>query len=162
MSKLSQKDAVYNITCSVLDENNIHLEDGQSINEVMTKDMRQSITLCLIAGFNSGEVQIDKDYEEKELRSYTQSVISNWFRKDARLNGGSKYEPKDKGSKVGFNDPQVKAMRRMLKEVKKTGNIKHIKAIESEIDKKLREIRDKRLKDKVDAQAIPEHLRHLL
>jgi len=161
MEKVTQKDAVYNITMAVLYENKVTFTEGECINDVMTKEMRSTITECLIESFRN-DVRLDKSYEEKELRAYTQSVISNWYRKDTRLNGGSRYIPKNKGSRVGFNDPQVKAMRKMLKEVKKTKNEAHIAAIESEIDKRLTSIRQERVKSQVDASVLPEHLRHLV
>lgn len=162
MEQVSQKEAVYNITMSVLYDNKVLFNEGeQHINEVMTRDMRNTITECLIESFKD-DVRLDKSYEYKELRAYAQSVISNWYRKDARLNGGVKYMPKNKGSRVGLNDPKVKAMRKMLKEVKKTKNQAHIVAIQTEIDKRLTEIRQDKAKSQVDVKAIPEHLRHLV
>jgi len=164
MEQLTQKEAVYNITMSVLYENKVVFDEGeQHINEVMTKEMRSTITECLMDSFRFGdEVKLDKDYDYKKLRAYTQGVISNWYRKDPRLNGGTKYIPKKKGSRVGLNDPQVKAMRKMLKEVKKTNNQQHINAIQTEINKRLAIIQSEKAKSKVDVSAIPEHLRHLV
>ncbi len=164
MEQLTQKDAVYNITISVLYENKVAFNEGeQHVNEVMTKEIRNTITECLMDSFRfNKEVCLDKNYDYKKLRAYTQGVISNWYRKDPRLNGGTKYIPKKKGSRVGFNDPQVKAMRKMLKEVKKTNNQQHINAIQEEISKRLATIQTEKAKSKVDASAIPEHLRHLV
>lgn len=55
------------------------------------------------AGLMTGEIIHSKgQLDEKAARSYAGSLISNWKKKDDRLNGGVKYEPSVK------RGPQVK------------------------------------------------------
>lgn len=70
-------------------------------------------------GLMSGEVEHSKgNLDEKSAKSYAGSLISNWKKKDTRLNGGLKYEPSTK------RGPQVKDER--LKEL--NDNLKALKA----------------------------------
>lgn len=70
-------------------------------------------------GLMSGEVEHSKgQLDEKGARSYAGSLISNWKKKDKRLNGGVDYTPSTK------RGPQVKDER--LKEL--NGNLKALRA----------------------------------
>ena len=159
---ISQKEAVYTITMNILKDRNILFECDEKITTYVTKDMRKTITMCLINAMKCKEVTLDKSFKDKELRAYAQSVVSNWFRKDIRLNGGIQYSAKKTGSRIGLSDPQIKAMKSLLKEVKKTNKKDYINKIELEIKKRLSEIRKDRLGSKIDANQLPDHLRKLV
>ncbi len=79
-----------------------------------TKDQRASIKQILFEGFKGGKIVLGKSYSDKELSDYIPGLISNWLRKDKRLNGGVAYVPANPGSRSGGTDPQVKAMRALL------------------------------------------------
>jgi hypothetical protein len=103
-----------------------------------TKEQRATVAQVLFAGFRSGKIVLSQDYDDKELTKYIPGLISNWLRKDPRLNDGVKYEPKNPGSRSGSTDAQVKAMRVLLS--MKTDVVERAE-IQSIIDKRLAEIK---------------------
>jgi hypothetical protein len=114
MSKQSQKEAVYNAVTSVLSENNISVSEGQDVNTLMTKEYRSQVSAILFEGFRSLTIELDRDFNNSDLKAYISGLQSNWLRKDKRLNGGGKYSAKNPGSRAGSGDPSLKAMRALL------------------------------------------------
>jgi hypothetical protein len=114
MSKITQKDAVFNAISSVLAEAGVSVPEGQSYSEHMTRERRAQVTNILVEGFNTNTVELDKTFSEADLRAYASGLQSNWLRKDSRLNGGTKYVAKNPGSRVGAGDAQLKALRALL------------------------------------------------
>jgi hypothetical protein len=120
---MKQREAVYSATKSVLADAGIKFEDGADISLVMTEGLRSKITAIVCGGFKAGTVDLKdtpsnktKLSSEPELNSYVSGLISNWFRKDIRFNGGVSYEPKNPGSRTGSTDPQLKALRQLHKQ----------------------------------------------
>lgn len=118
MSKLNQRQSVYLATMNVLADSNINFDDGQSPTaaELVTKDMRQSIMSIVTQSIISGETEFSaeataKHDTEAKVRSYVSGLVNNWFRKDTRLNGGTKYVTKSPGSRQGSGDEQLKALK---------------------------------------------------
>jgi hypothetical protein len=114
MSKMSQKEAVFQAVSSVLKESGISVEEGTNVNTHMTKELRAQVNLILLEGFKSGSIEIEREYSDSELKAYVSGLQSNWLRKDKRLNGGTSYIAKNPGSRVGSSDPQLKTMRILL------------------------------------------------
>src|SRR5665213_1962213 len=48
---------------------------------------------------------------ESLRKDYVPGMVSNWIRKDLRLNGGEKYETKNPGSRAGQGDDQLKNLK---------------------------------------------------
>lgn len=94
---LSQKDAVYQATQAVLEDRNLNLEDSQDIREVIGEDMdaRRQIRDLVLKALQDGQVALGetKSGDPGSMRAYATGLISNWFRKDRRLNGGHRYVP---------------------------------------------------------------------
>ena len=69
-------------------------------------------------GLMSGEIAHSKgQLDEKSARSYAGSLVSNWRKKDERLNGGVKYVPETKrGPQV--KDETLKTLMTNLKSLK--------------------------------------------
>jgi len=110
-----QKDAVFSAIASVLAEAGITPNEGESFATVLNKELRAQVTNILVEGFKNGTIDLKEGYEtEAELRTYASGVTSNWLRKDPRMNGGIKYQPKNPGSRVGSSDPTIKSMRALL------------------------------------------------
>ena len=108
MIMMKQKDAVYNAIKNVVD-----FEDGAKVE--LTKDERASVSDILIEGFSEAKISYDGEVPQgPKLSSYVSGLLSNWLRKDTRLNGGVKYEAKNPGSRAGVTDAQIKAMRLLL------------------------------------------------
>jgi hypothetical protein len=113
---MNQKEAVYTTALNVLAENDIPFDDGQDIKPLITKEMRANIITIITQGITSGEVEMTpegraKHDTEPKRKSYVNGLVSNWFRKDSRLNGGVKYESKAPGSRAGSQDEQIKALK---------------------------------------------------
>lgn len=121
MTKVTQRQAVYQAVISVLNEAGIFFEDGQNAKEVMTKEHRAQVNTILAFGFTSGEIEL-KDTESNrtklsdpsEMKEYVSGLQSNWLNKDTRLNGGVDHEIKNPGSRAGTGDSQLKALRSLL------------------------------------------------
>lgn len=114
MSKMSQKEAVFSAVTSVLAENNISVSEGTDVSTLMTRELRSQVNQVLFEGFRNGSVELDREYNDSDLKAYVSGLQSNWLRKDKRLNGGAAYAAKNPGSRLGSSDPQLKAMRALL------------------------------------------------
>jgi hypothetical protein len=147
---LKQKEAVFQAICA--------LRGAQEFNGAveLSKDERAQVMSTLYADFQAGKIQFDGELPaEKELRSYVSGLISNWLRKDSRLNGNTKYVPKNPGTRTGVGDEAMKAMRALLAV---TTEPEARRNIEAEIEKRALELKPKK---EINIDALPENLRHL-
>lgn len=149
MSKMKQKDAVYQAVCAVTGFN------GDGSVEI-SKEQRAQVNAILFEGFKAGKIELDKEYTDSDLKGYVSGLQSNWLRKDERLNGGVKYTAKNPGSRAGSGDPAIKAMRVLLSTLT-PGTADHSE-VQAEIDKRNAEIQATKVKT-IDLSALPEHLR---
>ncbi len=161
MSQMSQKEAVHSAVTVVLSENGISITEGEDVSSLLTREFRAQVTAILVEGFNSGSIVLDKTFStEAALRTYCSGLTSNWLRKDKRLNGGTKYEAKNPGSRVGSSDASLKAMRLLLNTKTDAADKAEIQAF---IDARVDEIKASRKPTKViDLSAIPAELQHLV
>jgi hypothetical protein len=111
---VSQKHAVYVAIVNVLTEQGITFEEGMDVAPHMTRERRAIVNAILIAGFKTGEIELNGEYDDQELKSYVSGLQSNWIRKDARLNGNTKYQAKNPGSRTGSGDKQLSQMKLLL------------------------------------------------
>lgn len=114
MSKLNQKDAVFNAVSQVLSENGVRVEEGQDVRPHMSKEFRAQVNSILFEGFRAGTIELNGEKTDSELKTYVSGLQSNWLNKDKRLNGGIKYVAKNPGSRAGIQDPQIKALRALM------------------------------------------------
>ena len=98
-----------------------------------------------------------KHNDESKMRVYVSGLLNNWIKKHPPFNAGKKYVPVNKGSRTGSSDPQIKAMRALLKT---TNDEESIAKINEAIQTRLAEIRPAQTVE-IDVDALPEHLRHL-
>lgn len=110
---MTQEEAVFQAITNVCGEQEGKFEPS--------KEERAQITEILVEGFKAGRITLkdtpsnnEKLADDAKLRAYCSGLQSNWLRKDERLNGGVKYQPKNPGSRAGSTDPMVKAMRTLL------------------------------------------------
>lgn len=183
-----QKDAVYDITKEVLAENNVEFEDKRDIiREVIlpNSDMKKTISSRMYDGFTNGTIQI-RDTFTGDLKSYANSVVTNWFKKDRRFNGDIQHRPLNPGTKsIGYNKTIREVQKMLAKWTNKLAeektkykeadeseiptideNVSKINKNIAEIEETLNELiatheREKAAKHSVNVEAIPEHLRHL-
>lgn len=133
---MNQKSAVIAAVSTVLANSGLSYE-GSSAKAVMTKEHRAQVNTILFAGFRAGEIELDGDKTDTELKSYVSGLQSNWLNKAKELNGGVQYAAKNPGSRAGSADPQVKALRALL--ASKTDSSERDE-IEGYIDSRLQEI----------------------
>lgn len=162
---MKQSEAVYKATMSVLSDNSIHFEDGGKIEDVMTKELRANVHAIVCESFKSGSVEFkdtasnrEKLSNDSKLSQYVSGLISNWYRKDERFNGGVKYQPKNPGSRAGQGDPTLKALRQVLRQFEGVDEEKTAR-IQEEIDTRLAVLRTERAKKvTIDITQLPTHL----
>lgn len=161
--KQTQREAVFAATMSVLADAGITFEEGSDVSTVMSKDIRQSIQAILVEGFKQGTIEFEKTPSNDEklaspakLNQYVSGLVSNWFRKDTRMNGGEKYQAKNPGSRAGASDPQLKALRQLAGQFKGTDK-EHV--ITAQIEQRLAAINAEKAKHvTVDISALPPEL----
>jgi len=128
---MKQKDAVFQAV-----SNTVELEDGASVS--LSKEQRETVVNILAEGFLSGQIDYQGTVNPDEIRGYCSGLLSNWLRKDTRLNGGVKYEAKNPGSRAGNSDPAIRAMRTLMSTKTEPSEIAEIQSF---IDKRLAEIK---------------------
>lgn len=148
MSKMSQKEAVFQAVCNVTG----HTGEGQVS---ISKEQRAQVNAILFEGFRSGAIELDREYTDSDLKSYVSGLQSNWLRKDKRLNGGTQYVAKNPGSRAGSTDPQLKAMRALLSTLTDESERAEVQGY---IDAKVAEINATKQAKSVDFSALPADL----
>lgn len=148
MSKISQKEAVFQAVRNVMGE-----QDGAY---TPTKEQRAQVNSILFEGFRSGGIELDREFSDTDLKSYVSGLQSNWLRKDKRLNGGVAYVAKNPGSRAGSGDPSLKAMRALMTTLTSESDKAEVQAA---IDARISEINaSKAKKVTVDFSALPADL----
>lgn len=155
----SQKQAVYVSVCTTLSIGDIN----EKVD--LTKDQRATVIGLVTDSIVGGETEFSAEAKAKyatrdDVKGYVNGMVSNWLRKDTRLNGGSKYETKNPGSRAGQGDEVLKN----LKALKSTlTDAAHIEAVDEEITKRTAELAASKAKSvTIDESKIPESLRHLI
>jgi hypothetical protein len=147
---VKQKDAVFNAVSAVRGAT----EFGEAVE--LTKEERGVVQTSLIADFQAGNIAYQGDATDtQKLTSYVSGLVSNWLRKDKRLNGNVAYIAKNPGTRTGSGDEALKAMRTLLSA---TTDLDARDAIQVEIDKRVLELKPRKV---VDVSKLPESLRHL-
>lgn len=162
---MKQSDAVYKATEQVFTEHGVDFHDGIKAQDFCTAEMRKQIIEIVTAGIESGDVDFSDSAHAKhdttdKKRGYVRGMVSNWFRRDQRLNGGEVYQPKNPGSRVGSSDDQVKALRALLKSG--TLDADGVKMAEKALNDRLAEIRAERNKVEIDIDALPANIQALI
>lgn len=122
----------------------------------LSKEERDTAVKQIFQEFKAGNVGFRGEMpEDKKLMTYVSGLISNWLRKDSRLNGNTVYIPKNAGSRTGNGDDALKAMRSLLAS---TSDPKDRTQIETAIAQRVQELKPKR---EININALPEKLRHL-
>lgn len=147
---MSQKEGVFQAIV------NVRGGDDQFDGPInLSGEERAMVRERLVEQFKNGEISLGTDMggDDKRLATYCSGLISNWVRKDSRLNGGGKYQPKNPGSRAGNGDEALRAMKTLLTI---TPDPEAKKAIQAEIAKRQDELRPKR---EINLDALPENLR---
>lgn len=147
MTKMSQKEAVFQAVKNVCGEQEAYTP---------SKEQRAQVNAILFEGFRSGQIELDREFNDSDLKSYVSGLQSNWLRKDKRLNGNVSYVAKNPGSRAGSGDPQLKAMRALLSTLTTDADRAEV---QSHIDTRIAEINASKKKTvAVDFSALPADL----
>jgi hypothetical protein len=157
MTKLTQREAVFNAITSVLADHGVEFEAGTDVGPSMNKDIRSEVNAILFEGFRQGKIEISKEYSDSDLKAYVSGLQSNWIRKDKRLNGNTQYIAKNPGSRAGSGDAQLKAMRGLLKSL--PAGSAEASEVQTHIDRRVSELSASKVKTTVDFANLPEALR---
>lgn len=153
MQKLSQINAVFTIVINFLTERAIAFDASmQKANELLTTSDRKLLTTQLMQMARDGVFDIaSRDYElsdDKPLRKYCDGLLRNHLRRDPRL-GGTK-QKRGESSKA---DAKLLALQAIAE---RATNDDDRAAIAEAIEQRKAE-----LQPTIDAELLPEHLRHL-
>jgi hypothetical protein len=156
---MKQNDAVFQAVCSVLGA------DGFDSAVELTKDQRSSVVDMVTQGIMdevvdfSAEAKAKYDTEAK-VKSYTTGMVSNHLRKDKRLNGDTKYQAKNPGSRTGSGDDQLKALKALRSTI---SSPQQLASVDEAIASRTAEIQAAKAKKvEINSDALPEHLRYLI
>ncbi len=166
----NQKEATYNAIISAFENAGVDFEDGSVAKEILTTEMRIEIRKNLFTQFRNGEVSCADEFaqtklnDDSELKKYVAGLVSNWVKKDLRLNGDVKYTIQNPGSRAGQGDDSVKALRSLIKQLTVTGNVEGLaEAKEALVVRQAEIAATKAVKTSpINVDSIPEHLRHLV
>ncbi len=159
---MSQKEAVFQAICSVL---NVDAFDTKV--EISTEQRKQVIGI-VTEGIMGGAVEFSAEAQAKhdtepKVKGYVTGMVSNWLRKDTRLNGGEKYETKNPGSRAGSGDDKLKALKALKAKLVADGNEEGADEVQAGIDLRIEELKAaKTPKIEINADHLPEEFRHLL
>ena len=159
MSNYNQKNGVFNAVCSVTEQ-----ETFDSAVE-LTKEQRNTVIEIVAAGLSAGEIELSEAAREKfdtdaKMKTYTNGLVSNWLRKDKRLNGGVQHQIKNPGSRAGSGDKVVAELKKLRSTFTEPDQIA---AVDHEIEKRLTKIKVERAKSvEIDMSLIPDDLKDLL
>ena len=163
MSVINQKEATYNAIKSVLSSNNVSFEDGSDVKGVLSKDMKTEVKTILFEGIRGRTVVCSKEAiinNDSALNKYCNGLISNWTKKDKRLNGNIQHKIQNPGSRAGQGDEQVKELRKLLKQVKGSDAESQV---QEALDTRVTEVKaTKNPTLIINVEAIPEHLRQFV
>lgn len=142
--KNTQRNAVFTAIC------NIRKQSEFDSAVVLTKDERGLVHQMVCEGFRNGTIEFEatpanqeKLASDSKLSAYVSGLISNWLRKDTRLNGGDKYIAKNPGSRAGQSDEQMKTLRALKKQF--AGTDKEA-VVDAQIEKRKSELASAKVK----------------
>lgn len=167
---MNQKEATYLAIILAFENAGVSFEEGDVAKEILTTEMRTEVRETLFDQFRGGEISFKEEFtaklnDDSELKKYIAGLVSNWVKKDKRLNGNVKYQILNPGSRAGQGDDQVKALRSLIKQLTVSGpNTEGLaEAKEALVARQAEIAAAKAVKSSpINVDSIPEHLRHLV
>jgi len=157
---ISQKQAVTNAVQSTFPD---YVVGGEVVlKSLLNTDNKKAMRALLFEAFRAGEVVYSKDpanlQNDAYLNKYVSGLLDNWVRKNKEFNNGEAYITQNPGSRAGSGDEQVREMRKLLKTISDP----ETKAkVQEAIDARIAEIKPDSVIT-INADALPEHLKHLV
>lgn len=156
----SQKEVVFTAVTAV-----IGVTDGEQVK--LTADQRSQIVKIITDAILSGDMSMkdaakEKYSTEKSARKYANELLSNWLKKDTRLNGGAKYQSK-RSPALKSVDSVLANLMVLLQNIRKDPDADP--TAEASV---LKEIEDRKVelglikRPEIDVEALPAHLRSMV
>lgn len=169
---MKQREAVYASVVKAFQKAGVEFTPGQDARTLITPAIRSEITKSVVELFESGEAEF-KDNESNrtklssttKLTSYVTGLITNWLNKDPNLNGGSKHQAKNPGSRAGGSDPMLKEMRLLKKQLQASGNADGLAKVEAAIQDRVNQLKLAKQKQEtreIDIDSLPDFLKDLV
>ena len=161
---ISQKLAVTNAILSMFPD--FKLKGEVKLSDLLTTENKKELKAVLFEGFRAGEIIMSPEAQTKYanddvgMNKYVNGLLDNWVRKNPEFNCGQKYVTKNPGSRAGSGDDKIRAMRNLKKTPGLTAET--LAEIDTEIAKRLAEIKPAAAAAVINVEALPEHLRHLV
>lgn len=149
---LNQKDACYKVITSM-----VEVVDSKA---TMTREQISEAAEKLTAMTIAGEVEVKS--QQDDLPKYWRGTVRNWLRRDTRLNGGVKDEPKFKrGPK---ESKEIKATKAFIAKLEQDPeqNAERLERANSVLEKLLAEAAKEKAKKAYDVNDLPEELQALI
>ena len=159
---VNQKQAVTNAVLAVKPD--YQLNGEVILADVLNSDDKKQARAILFEGFKAGEIAMTEQakvkylHDDTALSKYVSGLLDNWIRKNTEFNNGQAYVTKNPGSRAGSGDEQVREMRKLLKV---TSDEQARALIQQAITERLAAIKPESTVT-INADALPEHLRHLV
>jgi hypothetical protein len=168
---LNQREATFQAITTVLENSGVSFNPGDDVKSVITSDHKKKVREILVAGLKDGSISSTAEFTSKmttdaDYSKYCSGLISNWIKKDSRLNGNVKYQVSsssgESSSRAGNGDSQVKELRKLLKATVGTDSEQEVQEALNARLEELRVEKASKVKSSINAEAIPENLRHLV
>ncbi len=157
MASSEQKDSVYKAVIEVFNSSNINFIEGMDARQLIDRSLRKDIIENLMNQFQIGQIPLSS--KQNDLKEYVSGLLSNWLRKDLRLNGGMRYKVKSPGVRKGQQDPLIKNLR-TLQSTLEPGS-QAFQATQSRIEQRLVQIKVEQA-PAIDRSAIPVDLQQYI
>lgn len=163
-----QKDAVFAHVESVV---------GTITGQVtLTKDQRHEVIAAITQAIQLGTVEFSTEAKAKydtteKVRTYVGGLVNNWLRKDPRLNGNTKYQAANPGSRTNSGDEQLKALKQLRKQIAQSGDTTKLAEVDTAITNRQAELKAakptkaktvKLQQPQVDLSDVPDELKEAL
>lgn len=167
---MNQKEATYSAIISAFKNAGVSFEDGQVAKDSLTTEIRSEVRKTLFEQFRSGDISCTDEFavttlnDDSALNKYIAGLVSNWVKKDRRLNGDVKYQIQNPGSRAGQGDETIKALKGLIKQLTVSGNTEGLaEAKEALASRQVEIAATKAVKSNpIKVEALPESLRHLV
>lgn len=162
---MNQREAVFDVISTTVD-----ITEGQPV--VLTKEQKATVVAKLMEKFDNGEVEFsdktkDKYVGDAAVKHYVSGLVSNWLKKDSRLNGGNKYKPATTSTRT--TDETLKTMQALRKQLVAAGDDAKVAEVDEAITVHVNSTKKakaktitKTIKPEVDMSAVPAELKTLL
>lgn len=163
---MSQHQAVVSFTKSILGEK---FQAGRDVKEYATRDDKRRVAELVAEAMLEGQVELSAEArakyattKENLVSRYVIGMVTNWWNKSKELNGGTRYEAKNPGSRQGATDPVIKELRTLRKHLESVNNTEGLAKVDAAIAERFAEIAKAKPAPEINTELLPEHLRDLV